>query len=101
MLIMASGESPRLLASNHLCLQGANKPLTMLLFRARDNCDCVNAALPCTFFALASWADWPFCLSEEFFDVCALAFAAGYVFPSMGCTLVGREGGRAGGPEGV
>ena len=38
--------------------------------------DKLNAALPCTFFALASSANWPFCLYEEFFAVCVLAFVA-------------------------
>ena len=32
-------EKPRFHASNHLCLQGANEPLPMLLLSARDNCD--------------------------------------------------------------
>ena len=34
-----------------------------------------NAAFLRIFFALASWAHWPFGLSEEFFEVCALACA--------------------------
>ena len=38
-LIMPSSERLRFHASNHLCLQGANKPLPMLLFSARDNRD--------------------------------------------------------------
>ena len=38
-LSVPSDERPRFHASNHLCLQGANEPLPMLLFSARDNCD--------------------------------------------------------------
>ena len=39
MLSAPSDERPRFHASSHLCLQGANKPLPMLLFSARDNSD--------------------------------------------------------------
>ena len=38
-LSVPSEERPRFHASNHLCLEGANEPLLMLLFSARDNCD--------------------------------------------------------------
>ena len=39
MLIVPSGKIPRFPASNQLCLQEANKPVPMVLFGARDNCD--------------------------------------------------------------